>query len=243
LDEEVFMVTPPKSGTSLALSHFTGELADLDLGDDSAMMPELLAFEKRMGRYVAAVETGTLLTRLISELQVAQRLIQTGAPELSDHLCQLKSAVAEIQEQLPIAELGCQSDARFQALLSALIDLRRALTESDPPQPSRIEASLLELTNRCQAVQRPEPPSLQIEDSSPLHDMVEAHLQQVRLVTERPYSTRASVGTEMRTINTRLIEIQDERTSPEANCAVLDAEFDGLMSRIARLTRQIAGLP
>jgi DNA repair exonuclease SbcCD ATPase subunit len=224
-------------------------LVDIELSDDGAvgpMMAELVSFERRFGRYVAAVGTNKLLGRFLDEIGVAQRLIQTGSSELSEHFTRMQSTIAEIQSKMAQAEPVYQSEARFEALALALSRFRRGISNPDGPSQARIDGLLADLTSRWQSVQRSQ--SLLVQggmdkSSHPLNETVDAQLQEVPHILERCYSARASITEEMRVIHARLAAIQAERRLPDADLSQLDTEFQDLNGNLNRLIERLSELP
>jgi uncharacterized protein YukE len=211
------------------------DLSDVDDGPGDAILVELQAFEAKFSRYAATVGTHELLTRLMNELRVTQRLAQATAPDVRDHVGRLSVLLGQVRAKVPIAQPVFQGEALFQALAAALTDLRAALSDG----PARAEDAVRALAARWRALQTPDGRTTNV-----LVAMVDGDLAPVADIAGRQYGARARLIAEMRAVQTRIVAVHDERAvAPLDEREELDAEFDALIEQQADLTGRLAALP
>jgi hypothetical protein len=228
-------VTPPASSDDDAGPHRrVVDLSEVDERPGDAILAELRAFEAKFARYAAKIETSELLTRLMSELRVTQRLAQTAAPDVCDHVERLSILLRQVRVKVDIAQPVFQGEVRLQAL-AAVADLRVALADG----PARAEDAAGALAERWRALQPHDG-----RTNKGFQGMIDGNLAQVAEITGRPYSARARLMAEMRAVQTRIIAVRRERVAaPLEEQQELDTEFDALMEQQADLTERFTALP
>jgi hypothetical protein len=235
LSDDAFFSAHDKPPVSPIVGRLAAELADIDAADaapSEELVAELLAFEGKFARYVAATATSDLLSRFMNELRVTQRLIQTGAPEVGDHFARLAALMRQVHEKVPVARPLFQYEARFEALARALAAMRAGLADG-----AGIEELAAAAAARWQAVQ--DPGGARRDPA----DRMAATVAAAEGIARGPHAARARIVAEMRVVQARIGDVRRERgVAAPAEGAALDAEFAALMEQQADLAERLAAL-